>query len=172
MCNLCSSINRADDLYLGIFQLQQVNWQETQRGYVAGILTTQRVLMVSADLDILASSSTKFDKGLPSISLFRITLLLGPYQWYIDIFLSLIRITELETSLLSFFIPAFSSMFSYKLVWQDQCVLFEHLTYVHYRSLLWVGPALLFSTATGISVLGWDGKVRTILSISITNSGK
>ncbi|XP_044485392.1 uncharacterized protein LOC123210926 [Mangifera indica] len=83
----------------------QVNWQETQRGYVAGILTTQRVLMVSADLDILASSSTKFDKGLPS-----------------------------------------------------------------YRSLLWVGPALLFSTATGISVLGWDGKVRTILSISITNS--
>ncbi|XP_031286077.1 uncharacterized protein LOC116144788, partial [Pistacia vera] len=69
----------------------QVHWQETQRGYVAGILTTQRVLIVSADLDILASSSTKFDKGLPS-----------------------------------------------------------------YRSLLWVGPALLFSTATGISVLGWD----------------
>ncbi|XP_044470052.1 uncharacterized protein LOC123199208 isoform X2 [Mangifera indica] len=83
----------------------QVHWQETQRGYVAGILTTQRVLIVSADLDILASSSTKFDKGLPS-----------------------------------------------------------------YRSLLWVGPALLFSTATAISVLGWDGKVRTILSISMPNS--
>uniref|UniRef100_A0A6N2LAX6 Uncharacterized protein n=1 Tax=Salix viminalis TaxID=40686 RepID=A0A6N2LAX6_SALVM len=33
----------------------QVHWQETLRGYVAGILTTNRVLMVSADLDILAS---------------------------------------------------------------------------------------------------------------------
>ncbi|CAL5367021.1 unnamed protein product [Camellia sinensis] len=74
----------------------QVHWQETLRGYVAGVLTTQRVLIVSADLDILASSSTK--------------------------------------------------------------------------SLLWVGPALLFSTATAISVLGWDGKVRTILSISMPNA--
>ncbi|PQQ18174.1 uncharacterized protein Pyn_35991 [Prunus yedoensis var. nudiflora] len=81
----------------------QVHWQETLRGYVAGILTTQRVLIVSADLDILAGSSAKFDKGLPSISF--------------------------TTS--------------------------------------WVGPALLFSTTTAISVLGWDGKVRTILSISM-----
>lgn len=80
----------------------QVHWQETLRGYVAGILTTQRVLIVSADLDVLASSSMKFDKGLPS-----------------------------------------------------------------YRSLLWVGPTLLFSTATAISVLGWDGKVRTLLSVSM-----
>ncbi|XP_034910413.1 uncharacterized protein [Populus alba] len=80
----------------------QVHWQETLRGYVAGILTTHRVLMVSADLDILASCSTKFDKGLPS-----------------------------------------------------------------FRSLLWLGPALLFSTATAISVLGWDGIVRTILSVSL-----
>ncbi|XP_012079201.1 uncharacterized protein LOC105639681 isoform X2 [Jatropha curcas] len=80
----------------------QVHWQETLRGYVAGVLTTQRVLMVSADLDILASNSTKFDKGLPS-----------------------------------------------------------------FRSLLWVGPALLFSSATAVSVLGWDGTVRTILSISM-----
>ncbi|XP_011039199.1 PREDICTED: uncharacterized protein LOC105135830 [Populus euphratica] len=80
----------------------QVHWQETLRGYVAGILTTHRVLMVSADLDILASSSAKFDKGLPS-----------------------------------------------------------------FRSLLWLGPALLFSTATAISVLGWDGIVRTILSVSM-----
>ncbi|EEF39996.1 nucleotide binding protein, putative [Ricinus communis] len=80
----------------------QVHWQETARGYVAGILTTQRVLMVSADLDILASSSTKFDKGRPS-----------------------------------------------------------------FRSLLWVGPALLFSTATAVRVLGWDGIVRTIVSISM-----
>ncbi|KAL5821621.1 hypothetical protein ACOSQ3_023503 [Xanthoceras sorbifolium] len=60
----------------------QVHWQETQRGYVAGVLTTQRVLMVSADLDIL-------------------------------------------------------------------------------------GSTLLFSTATAICMLGWDGKVRTILSISM-----
>uniref|UniRef100_A0A2C9UWC3 Transducin/WD40 repeat-like superfamily protein n=1 Tax=Manihot esculenta TaxID=3983 RepID=A0A2C9UWC3_MANES len=82
--------------------VHQVHWQETLRGYVAGILTTQRVLIVSADLDILASSSAKFDKGLPS-----------------------------------------------------------------FRSLLWVGPALLFSTATAVSVLGWDGVVRTILSISM-----
>ncbi|XP_030498317.2 uncharacterized protein LOC115713962 isoform X2 [Cannabis sativa] len=83
----------------------QVQWQETVRGYVAGILTTTRVLLVSTDLDILASSSTKYDMGLPS-----------------------------------------------------------------FRSLLWVGPALLFSTATAISVLGWDGKVRTILSISMPHA--
>lgn len=83
----------------------QVHWQETQRGYVAGVLTTQRVLMVSADLDILASSSTKFDKGLPPL-----------------------------------------------------------------RSLLWIGPALLFSTATSVSMLGWDGVVRTILSINMPNA--
>ncbi|XP_038719297.1 uncharacterized protein LOC120012104 [Tripterygium wilfordii] len=80
----------------------QVHWQETVKGYVAGVLTTHRVLLVSADLDILASSSIKFDKGLPL-----------------------------------------------------------------FRSLLWVGPALLFSTATAINVLGWDGIVRTILSISM-----
>ncbi|GLT76209.1 hypothetical protein SLA2020_478820 [Shorea laevis] len=83
----------------------QVHWQETQRGYVAGVLTTQRVLIVSADLDILASSSMKFDKGHPS-----------------------------------------------------------------FRSLLWIGPALLFSTATAISVLGWDGKARTIVSINMPHA--
>lgn len=83
----------------------QIQWQETLRGSVAGILTTQRVLIVSADLDVLSKSSAKFDKGLPS-----------------------------------------------------------------FRSLLWVGPALLFSTATAISVLGWDGKVRTILSTSMPNA--
>ncbi|CAJ1942759.1 unnamed protein product [Sphenostylis stenocarpa] len=37
-------------------------------------------------------------------------------------------------------------------------------------SLLWVGPALLFSTATAISILGWDGKVRPILSISMPHA--
>ncbi|XP_051117953.1 uncharacterized protein LOC127242437 isoform X3 [Andrographis paniculata] len=83
----------------------QVQWQETLRGFVAGILTTQRVLIVTADLDILASTSAKFDKGLPT-----------------------------------------------------------------YRSLLWLGPALLFSTSTSVNILGWDGKVRTILSISMPNA--
>ncbi|GMH14770.1 hypothetical protein Nepgr_016611 [Nepenthes gracilis] len=62
----------------------QVHWQETLRGYVAGILTTKRVVIVSADLKILAT--------------------------------------------------------------------------------------LLFSTATAISVLGWDGKVRTLLSTSMPNA--
>jgi hypothetical protein len=51
------------------FQICQVHWQETLRGHVAGILTTQRVLIVSAALDILAGTSTNFDKGLPPISL-------------------------------------------------------------------------------------------------------
>lgn len=83
----------------------QVHWQETLRGYVAGILTSHRVMIVSADLDILASSYAKFDKGVPS-----------------------------------------------------------------FRSLLWVGPALLFSTTAAVSVLGWDSKVRTILSVSMPYS--
>ncbi|GAB2259844.1 hypothetical protein Droror1_Dr00010699 [Drosera rotundifolia] len=91
----------------------QVHWQETLRGHVAGILTTLRVLIASADLEILASSPTKFDKGLPPIS------------------------------------------FGYS----------EFLI-----SLLWLGPALLFSTSTAVSVLGWDGKVRTILSTSMANA--
>ncbi|KAL2240324.1 UNVERIFIED_CONTAM: hypothetical protein Sindi_0673600 [Sesamum indicum] len=63
----------------------QVQWQETLRGFVAGVLTTQRVLIVTADLDILAST-------------------------------------------------------------------------------------LLFSTSASVNVLGWDGKVRTILSISMPNA--
>lgn len=84
----------------------QVRWQETLRGHVAGILTTQRVFIVTPDLEILASSYSKFDKGHPP-----------------------------------------------------------------FRSLLWVGPALLFSTATAVNVLGWDGKVRSILSISMPNAG-
>ncbi|KAK7252842.1 hypothetical protein RIF29_37075 [Crotalaria pallida] len=75
----------------------QVHWQETLRGYVAGVLTTQRVLIVSAALDILAGTSSTFDKGLPSISL-----------------------------------------------------AFEN----HFTLLL-------------VSLLGWDGKVRTVLSISM-----
>ncbi|RYQ80560.1 hypothetical protein Ahy_Scaffold1g106888 isoform A [Arachis hypogaea] len=103
----------------------QVHWQETLRGHVAGILTTHRVLIVSAALDILAGTSTNFDKGLPSISL---TLNCTCHVDYLA---------------------------------------FKALTVAHFRSLLWVGPALLFSTATAISILGWDGKARTILSISM-----
>lgn len=30
----------------------------------------------------------------------------------------------------------------------------------------------MFSTTTAISVLGWDGKVRTILSSSMPNAGE
>ncbi|KAK7331107.1 hypothetical protein VNO77_25321 [Canavalia gladiata] len=112
----------------------QVHWQETLRGYVAGILTTKRVLIVSAALDILAGTSANFDKGLCPISFEYVSL---PDQ-------------ETILNLL--------------------CHLYSHLetiTHAHFRSLLWVGPALLFSTATAISILGWDGKVRPILSISM-----
>ncbi|KAK8685899.1 hypothetical protein V6N13_124931 [Hibiscus sabdariffa] len=38
------------------------------------------------------------------------------------------------------------------------------------RSLLWVGPALLFSTATAVCILGWDGKVRNIQSFCMPNA--
>lgn len=62
-----------------IILLLQVHWQETLRGLVAGVLTTQRVLMVSADLDILASSYAKFDKGMPSISLTLVDKLFSVY---------------------------------------------------------------------------------------------
>ncbi|KAL5705822.1 hypothetical protein ACHQM5_024065 [Ranunculus cassubicifolius] len=96
----------------------QVQWQETLRGNVAGILTSHRVMIVSVDLDILASSFTKYDKGVPSIS------------------------------------------------FHDEYI----LVYIRSLSLLWVGPALLFSTATAVSVLGWDSKVRTILSVSMPYS--
>ena len=50
-------------------------------------------------------------------------------------------------------------------------ILLELWLFSHFRSLLWVGPALLFSTATAVNVLGWDGKVRSILSISMPNAG-
>ncbi|GJY92406.1 hypothetical protein Tco_0508188 [Tanacetum coccineum] len=43
-----------------------VQWQETLRGCVAGISTTHRVVIVSAaHLEIFASSTMKYDKGLP-----------------------------------------------------------------------------------------------------------
>ncbi|CAN1343668.1 hypothetical protein LINPERPRIM_LOCUS39866 [Linum perenne] len=74
--------------------ISYVHWQETLRGFVAGILTTRRVLMARVILYVLLNSA-------------------------------------------------------------------------HFRSLLWVGPALLFSTTTAVSLLGWDGIVRTIFSISM-----
>ncbi|KAK9096714.1 hypothetical protein Sjap_022211 [Stephania japonica] len=48
---------------------------------------------------------------------------------------------------------------------------FELAECFYFRSLLWVGPALLFSIATAINVLGWDSKVRRILSISLPYAG-
>ncbi|THG06854.1 hypothetical protein TEA_010191 [Camellia sinensis var. sinensis] len=50
----------------------------------------------------------------------------------------------------------------------QQQLLLDH----HQTSPPLVGPVLLFSTATAINVLGWDGKVRTILSISMPNAGR
>ncbi|PIN18240.1 hypothetical protein CDL12_09092 [Handroanthus impetiginosus] len=118
----------------------QVQWQETLRGFVAGILTTHRVLIVTADLDVLASSSAKFDKGLPSIS----------------------------------FIPPPHTHTQHALPpSQDVTPVHAHTLLVGtltHLSLLWLGSALLFSTCTSVSVLGWDGKVRTILSISMPNA--
>ncbi|THG12294.1 hypothetical protein TEA_001481 [Camellia sinensis var. sinensis] len=49
-------------------------------------------------------------------------------------------------------------------------IVLQNISNFSMGSLLWVGPALLFSTATAISVLGWDGKVRTILSIRMPNA--
>jgi hypothetical protein len=53
----------------------------------------------------------------------------------------------------------------------EYVLVFNSLIDAYFRSLLWVGPALLFSTATAISILGWDGKVRSILSISMPQAG-
>ncbi|KAL3813601.1 hypothetical protein ACJIZ3_014869 [Penstemon smallii] len=110
----------------------QVQWQETLRGCVAGILTTHRVLIVTADLDILASSSAKFDRGIPSISFLDLSQHPPPPPR-----------PNTHTSLFFVSLPT---------------------------SLLWLGPALLFSTSASVNVLGWDGKVRTIISISMPNA--
>ncbi|TYG45991.1 hypothetical protein ES288_D11G220300v1 [Gossypium darwinii] len=121
----------------------QVHWQQTLRGYVAGVLTTQRVLIVSADLDVLASTC-KF------IQFFTLRLV---YQ-------------QGETGDISFIL--YSRRMKY--IYPRLINLFDFLTRTHFRSLLWVGPALLFSTATAVCILGWDGKVRTILSVSMPNA--
>ncbi|KAG0579545.1 hypothetical protein KC19_4G105700 [Ceratodon purpureus] len=83
----------------------EVQWQETLSGQVAGILTTQRVLIASASLSILASTSATPDRGYPP-----------------------------------------------------------------FRSLLWVGPSLLYSTATSVMMLGWDGVARPLARIGTPNA--
>lgn len=51
---------------------------------------------------------------------------------------------------------------------------FEHVKYflttIHFRSLVWVGPALLFSTATSVVILGWDGVARPLATIGTPNA--
>ncbi|KAI5418447.1 hypothetical protein KIW84_042905 [Lathyrus oleraceus] len=47
----------------------QVHWQESLRGYVAGILTTQRALIVSAALDLLAGTSTNLTRDFLHLDL-------------------------------------------------------------------------------------------------------
>jgi hypothetical protein len=43
---------------------------------------------------------------------------------------------------------------------------------MHFRSLLWVGPSLLYSTATSVMILGWDGVARPLARIGTPNAGK
>jgi hypothetical protein len=47
----------------------QVCWQEIPGGHVAGVLTTQRVMILSSKLEILSSNTAKADHGFPPISL-------------------------------------------------------------------------------------------------------
>ncbi|KAL2621606.1 hypothetical protein R1flu_001811 [Riccia fluitans] len=104
--------------FLKLFPLErvlQVRWQETSTGQAAGIMTTQRVIITSANLEILASTSTTWDKGFPPIS-------------------------------------------------------FLKNSFLHFRSIVWVGPALLFSTATSVVILGWDGVARPLATIGNANA--
>lgn len=39
-----------------------------------------------------------------------------------------------------------------------------------FRTCLWAGPALLFSTATTVAVLGWDGQVRPFCTLDGPNT--
>ncbi|KAI5421195.1 hypothetical protein KIW84_044868 [Lathyrus oleraceus] len=108
--------NKLNDKYLEFVQASESgeflakNSRRRRIGYMRMVkmkpkLLQKRALIVSAELDLLAGTSTNFDKGLHS-----------------------------------------------------------------FRSLLWVGHALLFSTTTVISTLGWDGKVRPILSVSMPHA--
>lgn len=116
-------------------------------------------MIASADLDILSCNSTKFDKGLPSISFISLFLL---YQYFSIIIPWHIQSFDLTNIV-------FTNVSIVTLISMD--ILFFDLTPLHYRSLLWLGPALLFSTATAVSILGWDSRVRTVLSISLPCSG-
>ncbi|RDX86867.1 hypothetical protein CR513_31746 [Mucuna pruriens] len=123
----------------------QVYWQETLRGHVAGILTTQRVENMEGNEEV--------EHKLYSLSLEAITLVGNHVH-----------------SVLYFYLPTFHTYSIKKTINSTShgyILVFKALTNVYFRSLLWIGPALLFSTATAISILGWDGKVRTILSTSM-----
>jgi hypothetical protein len=37
---------------------------------------------------------------------------------------------------------------------------------------MWVGPSLLYSTATSVLVLGWDGIAQPLVTIGTPNAGK
>jgi hypothetical protein len=43
---------------------------------------------------------------------------------------------------------------------------------LHFRSLMWVGPTLLYSTATSVMMLGWDGVPRALARIGTPNAGE
>lgn len=75
--NLCNAVATCHAVLMPFNILMQVRWQETLRGHVAGIVTSHRVLIASANLDVLSSSSSKFDKGLPSISFSTLVYSLG-----------------------------------------------------------------------------------------------
>ncbi|XP_024518338.1 uncharacterized protein LOC9639327 [Selaginella moellendorffii] len=102
------STKQEDGRFLKIRQFEtvlQVRWQETMVGQFAGILTTERVMIVSQNLEVINSTSATFDKGFPP-----------------------------------------------------------------FRSLVWVGPALLFSTPTTVAVLGWDGPACAVTTLAAPNS--
>lgn len=102
------STKREDGPYLELKSSEivlQVCWQETPSGHVAGVLTSLRVMILSAKLEVLASFSTRSDNGFPP-----------------------------------------------------------------FRSLVWAGPALVFSSATTVAVLGWDGVARPLVTVGTPNA--
>lgn len=52
------------------------------------------------------------------------------------------------------------------------CTLSTILDSLHFRSLMWVGPILLYSTATSVMMLGWDGVPRALARIGTPNAGE
>ena len=41
-----------------------------------------------------------------------------------------------------------------------------------FRSIIWAGPALFFTTATAVAMLGWDSEVRPVVTLDSPNSGR